>query len=70
MELSVNPTDESLSKSILKEKDNEIAHLKKQLNIPVSQLVQIPKLRQAQEENEKIYANLLHFKKLAEKTKK
>ena len=36
MALSINPIDGSHAKSILKEKDNEIYYLKKQLNIHVN----------------------------------
>ena len=50
----------------MKEKYNEINHIRNELNLPIIQLVQTHELRKDQEEGENLYANMLQFKKLVE----
>ena len=57
--LSTKPGDGSHDASILKDKDTEITLSNKNMHIPIVEWSQTSWLRQAQEENENIYSNML-----------
>ena len=68
--LGINPAETSHAQFLLQQKDNEIAHLRKRLNILDAEPVQTPELLKLQEEKDRIYDSMKQYRSQMEEYRK